>query len=125
MTYTQVTTGDIRQLEPGLYYCNPGVANLPHNYYSYVDIVNMGPGKRVIVHPVDEAAMYRCFYSSGVWTSWVRFVSNSDLDKTVRFVNGAQSNFWVHLNPENKRLYIYDGPDQKTGANMIGVLDLA
>ena len=38
----------------------------------------MGGGKRIVVYPVDEAAMYRCFYSSGEWTRWVRFVSNSD-----------------------------------------------
>ena len=76
--------GSVKDLEPGMYFCTPGVSDLPLNDYCFVDIVSLTLGNidRIIkAYDIIRCRLYTLFRINGNWaSSWSVEILKSDLD---------------------------------------------
>lgn len=107
----------------GYVFVSSGVSGLPSGYSGFVEYQSSSATTNAIPIVLRMQNKYPVYGRITLSTKAIEWLP--DLDNTVRSVNGIKNNFWLYLSHENKRIYIYDGPDQKTGANVVGAIDLA
>lgn len=106
----------------GYVFVGSGVSGLPSGYSGFVEYQSNSATTNAIPIVLRTQNKYPVYGRITLSTKAIEW--NSDLENSVRFVNDVKNNFWVWLNVENRTLYIYDGPAQSTGANIIGTLKL-
>ena len=104
--------GSVKDLEPGMYFCTPGVSDLPLNDYCFVDIVSLTLGNidRIIkAYDIIRCRLYTLFRINGNWaSSWSVEILKSDLDyvdcnvvtikdTTVTIPNSPSSSFYIPI----------------------------